>query len=334
MAVANDEPIDKVTTGMSDIAIGTTADASLGSTVSAGSAGVIGFSLSESEAEGELDFAAEQNRRERSPSSDFVISKKERDTYIAKANILDKIAATMMDWAADARAVAAGDRSKIVETPFPPDLVESFLHQASALRGKHAHSQAQQGRDGDYIKTSVERQAANVMLEVGEMAKQARKDRRARARSPSILEPKRDRSASRGRSSGVSKRVLDLRPRSPPPRAAPSTPKEKYRVPRETTSKHPPAKQPLSQRMVEAAASAKRAAANEAKRIADKRVSASFKDEKESSRKRKHKSEKEAKGHKESEQMKEHKRAKRSRRSSPSPSSPPSETCRRRRSPH
>ena len=177
------------------------ADASIGSTsfnASIGSSGVTGVELSEdSEPEGVLDYEGEQDRRSRSPSADFEMSAHDKAVHEAKADALDLIADTIRTWAQDMRDAAAGQSKKVVESKFPQDLIESILHSASALRGKHMHMMAEAGKSAEDIQASVALQSSNIMREVALMAKKARKTNfraEKRDRSPSSPPPRRRRS--------------------------------------------------------------------------------------------------------------------------------------------
>lgn len=176
------------------------ADASIGSNslgVSIGSSGVTGVALSEdSDEEGVLAYAGEQDRRSRSPSPGFTLSEHDKAIHAAKAVALDQIADMIRDWAQDMRDVAAGQVKKLVDTKFPPDLIDSILHSASALRGKYAHTMSKADKSSEDIQESVAVQASNIMREVALMAKKARKrpQGQKRDRSPSPPMPQRRRS--------------------------------------------------------------------------------------------------------------------------------------------
>ena len=202
------------------------ADASIGSNslgVSIGSSGVTGVALSEdSDDEGILDYEAEQNRRSRPPSPGFTLSEHDKAIHSAKAVALDQIADMLHVWAQDMRDVASGQVDKLVDTKFPPDLVDSILHSASALRGKYAHVMSKADKNSEDIQESVAIQASSVMREVALMAKKARKRPQGQKRDRSPSPP------------------MSQRRRSPPARASGSRDIE-GRSTHSATSKAPPA---------------------------------------------------------------------------------------------
>ena len=256
------------------------ADASIGSNSHSGSvvsSGVTGVDLSaDSEPEGVLDYQAEQDRRSRSPSADFTMSEHDKAVHEAKAEALDLIADTIRSWAQDMRDAASGQHKKIVESKFPKDLIDSILHSASALRGKHIHIMAAEGKSSEDIQSSVALQSASIMREVALMARRARKT--------NFITPQQEQQqqGKRGRSPTP---PVSRRRKSPP--AAPSGSRGIDKpaasdAPAQTTTKAPPAKPRQDAQHLDDAKEPKRSTKEkkkedekQRKRSSDKRQSAS-----------------------------------------------------------
>ena len=113
----------------------------------------------ESEPGCQHSFAAEQNIRSLSrvrPSDRVELTTKQRQAHEAQAIVLDDISAVITGWAQDARDIAAGNTTSIVESQFPADLIDSIMHSASALRGHNSHELTRLGTSQEDIRRSAE----------------------------------------------------------------------------------------------------------------------------------------------------------------------------------
>ena len=131
----------------------------------------------ESEPGCQQSLAAEQNIRALSrvrPSYRVELTTKQRHAHEAKAVVLDDISAVITCWAQDARDIAAGNATRIEESQFPADLIDSIMQSASALREHNSHELTRLGTSQEDIRRSAEHQASNIVREVAMIARTAR----------------------------------------------------------------------------------------------------------------------------------------------------------------